>query len=232
MRIYGRVIQAFRPSSESKLLKYLAESIGLRKGMKILDAGCGVGGPAIWFASRKKISVEGLTISGKQVDMANQEITRRKLNDRVVVRKGDFHLISDNYMQNDFDGAIFLESLGHADNPEKVIDSASKVVRPGGFIYIKDFFKKESADQEFQHKVNVVIDRMNKHYCYNTLSLLPVLTALRKNDFEIDFIKRFDFNDDTSIRARFEEDQGIDIFEGFEGFWPAEWLEIRCVKKI
>jgi hypothetical protein len=69
---------------------------------------------------------------------------------------------------------------------------------------------------------------MNESYCYNTLQLLPILEALRANDFEIEFIKKFDFKDDTGIRAEFEKDQKIEIFKGFNEFWPAEWLEIKC----
>ena len=68
----------------------------------------------------------------------------------------------------------------------------------------------------------------NQNYCYNTLQLEPILKALRANDFEIEFVKKFDFKDDTSIRAAFETDQNMDIFEGYEAFWPAEWLEIKC----
>lgn len=71
---------------------------------------------------------------------------------------------------------------------------------------------------------------MNDNYCYNTLRLIPVIETLRSLDFEIEFIKKFDFDDDTSIRAAFEADQHIEIFKGFEEFWPAEWLEIRCTK--
>ena len=231
LRIYGKVIQAYRPSSEKKLLKYLAESIDLKKGQYILDAGCGVGGPAAWFASKQKVRIEGLTLSGEQVEIANDSIKRENLTDLVTIRKGDYHQLTTYYAENTFDGTIFLESLGHAEDPVAVIQQAAMVTKPDGFIFIKDFFKKESRDAEFQKKVDVIIDRMNEHYCYNTLKLLPVIEALRSCDFEIEYIKKFEFNDDTGVRARFEEDQKIEIFEGYEEFWPAEWLELKCWHK-
>jgi ubiquinone/menaquinone biosynthesis C-methylase UbiE len=228
LKIYGEVIQAFRPSSESKLLAYLKNSIGFKKGQKILDAGCGVGGPAIYFASKCNVKIEGLTVSGVQAQMAYEKIAKKKLQAKVNVMKGDFHQIASIYPKAEFDGAIFLESLGHAENPIQVINEVAKVIRSNGFIYIKDFFKKESEDAVFQDKIDTVIQRMNESYCYNTLRLLPILEALRANDFEIEFIKKFDFKDDTGIRAAFENDQKIEIFKGMQEFWPAEWLEIKC----
>lgn len=230
LKIYGNVIQAFRPSSEKNLLKYLKNSIGFKKNQKILDAGCGVAGPAIYFAGECKISIDGITVSEVQANYANQKIKEKKLDNRIKVIKGDYHDLDTYYAENSYDGVIFLESLGHAHNPVMVLEKAAKLIRTGGFIYIKDFFKKESGNVEYQKKVDVVIDRMNENYAYHTLKLIPVIEALRKGNFEIEFIKKFEFKDDTSIRAAFEKHEGMNIFEGYEEFCPAEWLEIKCSK--
>jgi cyclopropane fatty-acyl-phospholipid synthase-like methyltransferase len=230
LKIYGNVIQAFRPSSEKSLLKYLSKSIGFKKGQNILDAGCGVGGPAIYFASEYNITIDGITISSVQATIANEQIKKKKLEKRVSIIQGDYHKLQETYPSKKFDGILFLESLGHSDNAREVIRQAAFLTLPGGFIYIKDFFRKESNDTGFQKKTDTVIERMNLHYQYNTLKLLPILEELRANNFEIEFIKKFDFKDDTNIRAKFETYEGIHIFEGFEEFWPAEWLEIKCTK--
>lgn len=229
-KIYGDVIQAFRPSSDRKLLAHLAKSAGLRKGQVVLDAGCGTAGPAIWFARHKHVRIEGITISGEQARIAQAELQRRKLTDRIHITQGDFHRLTDYYPENSFDNVLFLESLGHAHDAEKVLTQASRLTICGGTIFIKDFFRKESGDPGFQLRVDTVIERMNRHYCYNALRLTPVIDTLRRCDFEIEFIRRIDFDDDTSVRAAFEEDQGIDIFQDMEEFWPAEWLEIKMTK--
>ncbi len=232
-RIYGNIIQAFRPASEQKLLKYLNNQIGFRRRDKILDAGCGIGGPAIFFAKKNKILIDGITISGKQFEIANEHISKNKVSNRVKIVKGDYHRLTQYYSEDHFDGALFLESLGHASDPIRVINETSSVLKKdNSYIYIKDFFLKESLNPAIQEKVDVVIDRINSSYKYNTLRLTEVISALRGNDFEIEFIKKFDFVDDTTIRAAFEKDQQINIFEGMEEFWPAEWLEIRVVRKM
>lgn len=230
LKIYGDVIQAFRPSSERALLKYLSKSIGIKKGQNILDAGCGVGGPAIYFASEFNVHIDGVTISSVQATIAHEKIKKKKLENRVSIIEGDFHKLTEIYPNKKFNGILFLESLGHSLDAREVIRQAALLTNPGGFIYIKDFFRKESNNMDFQKKVDIIIERMNLHYEYNTLRLLSVLEELRANNFEIEFIKKFDFEDDTNIRAKFETHEGINIFEGFDEFWPAEWLEIKCIK--
>lgn len=228
--IYGDVIQAFRPTRKKDLLNYIAKSSGLKKGMKIVDAGCGVCGPAIFFADDYKVTVEGITISPVQVEVAREQIEKAKLQKSITVTEGDYHRLSSYYANESYDAVFFLESLGHADHPVKVIEEAYKLLKKDGFIYIKDFYRKITDDPVQQQKIDKVIGNMNKEYNYNTLDLDEVLHALRKTGFDILFMKRFDFKDDISVRFEFEKVNHIDIFEGQEEFYPAEWLEIKCVK--
>ncbi len=228
--IYGDVIQAFRPSKKKDLLRYIAQSSGLKRGMKILDAGCGVGGPAIYFASEYKVRVDALTISPVQVEEAKLRVAEKNLGEYVHVSEGDYHHLDNYYAANSYDAVYFLESLGHAAAPEQVITKAYQSLKPGGYIYIKDFYRKISEDVIEQQKIDKVIQNINQSYSYNTLDLHELLYALRKCGFEILFIKNFDFKDDTSIRAAFEQAHQIDVFEGMDEFWPAEWLEIKCRK--
>lgn len=230
LELYGEVIQAFRPGRTKDLLKYIANSAGLKKNMRIVDAGCGVCGPAVFFADNYKVHVDAVTISDVQQQEGERRVANARLKEKVRVVCGDYHELTAYFQQGAYDAVLFLESLGHAEDPAKVIREAAALLKPGGFIYIKDFYRKEVDDPEFQARIDQVIHNMNVHYTYNTLRLTPVIEALRKPGLEIDFIRKFAFNDDTSVRAAFESDLKIDIFEGLPEFYPAEWLEIRCVK--
>ncbi|MCB0511691.1 MAG: hypothetical protein KDC72_04025, partial [Bacteroidetes bacterium] len=84
-----------------------------------------------------------------------------------------------------------LESLGHATQPEIIIQQAFNLLKKEGKIYIKDFYKKKSNNQHTQHKINQVIQSINKHYEYNTLELTNIINSIRSAGFEIDFIKKF-----------------------------------------
>jgi cyclopropane fatty-acyl-phospholipid synthase-like methyltransferase len=228
--VYGDVIQAFRPGNKDELMKYLANSIGFRAHEQVLDAGCGVAGPAIWLAKNFDIKISGLTISEAQAKQATDSVGRNKLQDRIDITQGDYHELTQHYSKSSFDKVLFLESLGHAGNAARVIAEAFEVLKPGGNIYIKDFYVKEPTDEYWQKRIEKTIANINKFYSYKTLNLITTISALRSVGFEIDFIRKFDFKDDISIRFDFESKFGIDIFEGEPEFYPAEWLEIKCIK--
>ena len=230
MDIYGDVIQAFRPKRTKTLLNYLIKSIGIKYHHRLIDAGCGVCGPAIFFAKEKKCFIDAITISDQQVDIAQKKIHDANISKYVQVRDGDYHLLSSYYTPLSYDGVIFLESLGHATNPTLVLQEAYSCLQNGGFIYIKDFFIKKVNNPSHQAKIDKVIQNMNNGYSYNTLNLTDTIDALRAMDMEILYIKKFDFADDTTIRAKFETALNMDIFEGLPEFYPAEWLEIKCIK--
>ncbi len=232
LEVYGEVIQAFRPKRTDGLLDYLIESSGLKHGMKVIDAGCGVCGPSIYFAKHMGLKIDALTISPEQVRIGREKIKKAKQRRKINMIEGDYHQLSNYFPDKDYNAVLFLESLGHSPDPKTAINEAAARIKPGGFIYIKDFFLKQSYDPVFQERINQVVDNINVHYSYNTLDLEPVLQALRGNDLEIQFIKKFDFDDDITVRAKFEEDLGFDIFGDLPEFHPAEWLEIKCVKPL
>jgi sterol 24-C-methyltransferase len=68
----------------------MAHMIRLQKGMRVLDVGCGVGGPAREIASFTGCNVVGLNNNGYQVQRANAHAKRAGLSDQVSFIKGDF----------------------------------------------------------------------------------------------------------------------------------------------
>lgn len=69
---------------------YLAHSMGLRENMKVLDVGCGVGGPAREIASFTGARVVGFNNSDYQIDRAIHYGEKRGLSEQVTYVKGDF----------------------------------------------------------------------------------------------------------------------------------------------
>jgi ubiquinone/menaquinone biosynthesis C-methylase UbiE len=230
LETYGNVIQAFRPTDTEQLHRYVIQSASLGDGQRILDAGCGVGGPAVFFAEHTNARIDGITISSKQVAMANDYMNKKKLKGTLNFKEGDYHQLSDYYENQKFDRILFLESLGHAQNFEKVLKEAVSLLEKKGRIYIKDFFPLEMEDKQLVEKHKKVIENINEAYCYNVLDLHETITALRKLKMEILFIRKFDFQDDITARAAFEEQTRVDLFGEMQEFRVAEWLELCFVK--
>lgn len=137
---FGEVFQGARPESTDELVSYLIDAAKLEDGQRILDAGCGICGPAIMFAERCDLAIEALTLSLVQVSEAKKRISEKGLEPKINVRQGDFHRLAEIYPANTFDRVLFLESLCHAEDYRKVLTQVKHVLKPGGLLYIKDFY--------------------------------------------------------------------------------------------
>ncbi len=75
---------------------YLAARIGLKKGMKVLDVGCGVGGPAREIAKFADVHITGLNINDYQIERATRAAGIYGLSNQLEFVKGDFMVSNDN----------------------------------------------------------------------------------------------------------------------------------------
>ena len=64
--------------------------MGLREGMKVLDVGCGVGGPAREIAKFAGVNITGLNNNDYQVDRATRYAAKEGLSNQLSFTKGDF----------------------------------------------------------------------------------------------------------------------------------------------
>ena len=132
---------------------YLAAQMGLRPGMRVLDVGCGVGGPAREIARFADVRVVGLNNNEFQVRRARKYTQQAGLQDQVSFVKGDFMKLVEQFGENAFDagkyyhGAIAklelinsplivyaIEATCHAPTWEGVYDQIRRVLKPGGVV--------------------------------------------------------------------------------------------------
>lgn len=232
LQYYGDTIQAHRPEKINDLHQYIMESSGMANGMKILDAGCGVCGPAIYFASHKEIFIEAVTISSAQAETAKKNISEKNLDSKINVAIADFHNADKYFPENHFDMVIFLESFGHSTYQQQAIRAAARIIKPNGYIYIKDYFRKElNGNRERKLLMKKGVKNMNKEYRYNLADLHYTIHWLKKEKFELIFIKTPDFKmDNINVVNAFEDAFGIDLFEGKDKPQIVEPLEILFQK--
>ena len=139
----GRTWQAghFGSSGSEASNLEIARRAELKPRQNILDAGCGVAGPALDIArSIPELKIIGITLCHAQQAEAQEEIQRLGLQDLVTVRVGDYHQLSE--PDASFDRVLYLESAGYAYDPVALFKEAWRVLRPGGMVYVKDVFRR------------------------------------------------------------------------------------------
>lgn len=227
---FGACLQAHRPESDEFFLDYLMDRIGLKPGMRALDAGCGVCGPARHFAARSGASIDAVTISPVQVNMAQEANEAAGLSQKIHVRLGDYHQLENLYEPESFDVVYFLESLSHSADPSRVLRSVYQVLRPGGHVYIKDFFVRPCDTEQKQQEVLEVISRVNRLFAVETAWAEEIVQSLRGAGLVEVFQERPQFAVDNTRWQAFERVHQIDLFDGKDSFDWSEWFEMKFQK--
>ena len=119
----------------------LANAAGIAPSTRVLDIGCGIGGPARYLAATFRCSVTGIDLSPGFIDAATYLTTRCGLADRVAFHVGDaLHLPFDD---GPFD-AVFLQhvAMNIADRAALYAE-VLRVLAPGGRFVTYDIVLRD-----------------------------------------------------------------------------------------
>ena len=108
----------------------LAGAAGLESGSRVLDLGCGIGGPARYLAATFGCQVTGLDLSPGFIDAGTYLTARCGLSDRVTFQAGDaLHLP---FEDGAFD-AVFLQHVAmNVEDRAALYGEVHRVLVPGG----------------------------------------------------------------------------------------------------
>jgi len=129
---FGLADDSTRSLSESLLNSnvYLAERAGIEPGMRVLDAGCGIGGSAIWLAQRRQARVTGITLVARQVELARQFAVERGVDQLVTFEERD--MVATGFGEASFDIVWNLESMCHVVDLAAYLEHVAHLLRDGG----------------------------------------------------------------------------------------------------
>jgi len=136
--------------------------------------GCGIGGTSRYLAKEHSCNVTGVTISGRQVELArkltledggkpqttdDEEVERIKLGEGSVAfieldaeKMGEF--FSTRQQKGTFDAVWISEAMSHLPNKELFFRNVELLLKPGGKLVVADWFKDQDLSVE-QFKADI-----------------------------------------------------------------------------
>nr|XP_036576693.1 gamma-tocopherol methyltransferase [Colletotrichum truncatum]KAF6783486.1 gamma-tocopherol methyltransferase [Colletotrichum truncatum] len=157
-----------KEEAQVNLIQLLLKLSGVSENSVVLDVGCGIGGTSRYLASTLGCSVTGITISTKQVEIANR-LTRAEAEKdqekpdvdsdadgffklgrgKVRFIELDAEKMGDFFAEQggSFDAVWISEALSHFPNKALFFENTFKVLRPGGKLALADWFKAEGLNE-------------------------------------------------------------------------------------
>lgn len=130
--------------------KFLAQTCKISENDKVLDAGCGVGGSAIWLAKNIGANVTGITLSDRQLEKAKQLAARNKVDVRTQFFINDY--LNTQFQSETFSVVWAIESVCYSAEKKDFLKEAYRLLNKGGRLIIADGFQLRKPECEKEKK--------------------------------------------------------------------------------
>lgn len=114
----------------------LADRLPVTSESNLLDIGCGLGGPARYFAQRFKCKVSGIDIAPGFVEAANKLTALLGMEQQVTIVHGDGEHLP--YPDGTFDGAYSQHVTMNVGDRGQFFSEAFRVLKPGAFFALSE----------------------------------------------------------------------------------------------
>jgi len=162
---------------------FLALRLGLKPGMKVLDIGCGIGGPMIEITRFSGAKVTGVNNNAYQIKRGQALVSKYGLDGCCDFMKADFMKIPQ--PDNTYDAIYAIEATCHAPSKVDIYSEIFRLLKPGGVFAAYEWCMTDKYDpgnpQHNQYKKEIEIG----DGIHNLDTTKTVLEALQQSGFEI-----------------------------------------------
>jgi len=132
---------------------HIANRLNILPGDKVLDAGCGVGGPMRNIAEFSGGHVTGITINQYQVNVGNKYNKERGLGETCKLVQGDFMKLP--FEDSTFNAAYEIEATCHSPDKQGVFSEIYRCLKPGGMFAGYEWIVTDNYDADNRRHVEI-----------------------------------------------------------------------------
>ncbi|EDQ86698.1 uncharacterized protein MONBRDRAFT_33702 [Monosiga brevicollis MX1] len=164
---------------------YLMSFLGAGKGDRVLDVGCGIGGPLTNIARFEgpEVDLTGITINQHQVSRGNTRCKQLGLSHRCRLVRGDFTQMP--FKDAVFDGAYSIEATCHAPDRRTVFSEVYRTLKPGSYFASYEWVITENHDPNNAKDVDMLHKVMQGDGLPSLNTIEEVKEAMRDVGFEV-----------------------------------------------
>jgi SAM-dependent methyltransferase len=123
--------------------KAFAEFMGLKPGMHVLDVGCGIGGPARYFAAEHGVRVVGIDLTEEFVRTAESLTKLVHLEKAASFEQGS--ALATPFKAGSFDAAYMFHVGMNVADKNALFQDVARVLKPGARFSIYDLMRTSDA---------------------------------------------------------------------------------------
>lgn len=128
-------------TGQARKFARVAAKLNIQPGEKVLDVGCGWGSLLLYLAQHTQGYFHGITLSGKQREVALQRAKDWGVADRVRVDLTHVEELAP--APESYDVVLFSGSIVHMHNREAIHQLVARTLKPGGRLFISDCYFPE-----------------------------------------------------------------------------------------
>lgn len=183
-----------------RMIEMVVAPTGIEEPHHVVDAGCGVGGTAVYLARTRGCRVTGINLSRLHLEMADSKVIDAGLDDRVSFKYADCSR-SLPFADNSVDVVVNIESARHYSDRGRFLREVRRILKPGGKIVASDWMARDALQPSQYEKF-----------------IRPLSGAWAMRDLE-----------SQSTYTRLVRESGMEVLE-FEGFAGKELDNLRIIR--
>lgn len=183
--------------AQAHKLELVCRKLKLEPDMRVLDIGCGWGGLALYMAKQYDVEVVGVSVSQKQVNLANQKAKEQSLN--AEFRFQDYRAVT-----NQFDRVYSLGMFEHVGfkNYAEYFHVVDRCLKEGGLFLLHTIGHRCTSEKVdpwieryiFPNSILPSAEQISRHSC-------KLFTLEDWHNFGLDYVKTLHAWDQNSTAA-------------------------------